>query len=103
MKEYINIIKQKYKNDYESIIYENKSNINEILTKDKNNYFLELKQDIYELNINSKDSFNKIILQLTYQILLKEKNENLISEFRKFLLVHDFEKKLNKLNKYLNF
>ena len=105
MKEYINIIKQKYKNDYESIVCENKSNINEILTKDKNNYFLELKQDIYELNINSKDSFNKIILQLTYQILLKEKNENLISEFyeRNISPIHNFEKKLNKLNKYLNF
>ena len=86
MKEYINIIKQKYKNDYESIIYENKSNFIEILSEE------------------IEDISNTIFIQLTYKILLKEKNEELISEFyeyyKKYLPTHEYEKKLNK---YLNF
>ena len=86
MKEYINIIKQKYKNDYESIIYENKSNFIEIISEE------------------IEDISNTIFIQLTYKILLKEKNEELISEFyeyyKKYLPIHEYEKKLNK---YLNF
>jgi len=105
IKEFINVIKQNYINDYENIICANKRNLNindEIISKEINDYFLEQKKDIYELNI--ENTINKVDIYLTYQILLKKKNEKLISEFfryyRQYFPIHEYEKKLNK---YLNY
>ena len=106
MKEFVNLIEKKYKDVYESIICINKRNINnddnEIIPKEINDYFIERKKSTYELNI--EDTIYKVFIHLTYQILLKEKNEKLILEFfnhyREYFPILEYEKKLNK---YLNF
>ena len=107
IKEYIDIIKHNYINYYESIICENKNNINindEKLSKAINNYFLNQKIDVHEINIKFKDQVDKLFIQLTYKILLKKRNSYILSEFyecyKKNLPILEYEKKLNK---YLNF
>ena len=105
IKEFINEIKKNYTNEYKNIICVNKNNINsEIIPKEMNTYLIEQKMDIIEINSKIKDIVDKILVRLTYQILLKKKNNQIIIEFynfyREYLPIHNYEKKLNK---YLDF
>ena len=105
IKEFINEIKKNYTNEYKNIICVNKNNINsEIIPKEMNTYLIEQKMDIIEINSKIKDIVDKILVKLAYQILLKKKNNQIITEFynfyREYLPIHNYEKKLNK---YLDF
>ena len=105
IKEHTDTTKKNYFNDYDSIIFANKSNCSindEAIYKEINNYFFNQKLDVY--NLNTKDNFKGIFIQLTYQILMKKNKTNIISEFyecyKEYLPIKEHEKKLNK---YLNF
>ena len=94
IKEYIDIIKQNYFNDYESIICANKSNFNindEKISKEINNDFFAQNIDIY-YDLNAKDNFERVLIQLTYQILFKKKKTDIISElyecYKEYLPIH---------------
>jgi len=105
VKEFINEIKKNYINEYQNIICVNKNNINgEIMPKEMNTYLIEQKMDIIEINSKIKDIVDKILVKLAYQILLKKKNNQIITDFYNFnmeyLPIHNYEKKLNK---YLDF
>ena len=104
VKEFINNVKKNYKNEYKSIICSNYSNMNsKIISKEINNYFLNQNTQVYELNPKFKDTVDKVLVQLTYQILLMKKITNITSEFYEYFkhsLIINHEKKLNK---YLNF
>lgn len=102
MKECINNLKMNNNNDYESIICANKIDLElerKILSDELTNYASNQNIKIFETSAKTGKNINEAFNELINQLLLKEGNKNLISEFLEYFGTREFK----QLNKFIDF